>query len=124
MSKLSVDYNGKKLEGYAQVIQGKLWVHFEGETYALEGSKGSRRRKSVEGKSSTSQITAPMPGKVTRIFVEEGQPVEVGQAVLVMEAMKMEYTLKCELTTSIEKINVKVGDQVQLGQLLVKLKET
>ena len=123
MNKISLDFNGKKIEGYAQTIQGRLWVHIKGNTYTFEGTRGTRKRRSVEGKSSSTLITAPMPGKITRIFVEEGQTIELGQAVVVMEAMKMEYTLKSELATSIEKINVKVGDQVQLGQMLLKLKE-
>jgi biotin carboxyl carrier protein len=118
-----IEVAGKKLDGYAQLIQGKLWVHRQGETFVIDQQKQSRRRKSVEGKSSTTQIVSPMPGKITKILVETQQSVEIGQAVLVMEAMKMEYTLKSELSTSIEKILVKVGDQVQLGQLLVKLSE-
>ncbi len=121
--KLIIENNGKKLEGYAQIIQGKLWVHHQGQTYTTESTKGTRKRKSVEGKSSTSQVIAPMPGKVTKIFVVADQPIEIGQAVVVMEAMKMEYTLKSEMSTSVEKILVKVGDQVQLGQVLVRFKE-
>lgn len=121
--KLVVEINGKKVEGYAQVIQGKLWVHRLGQTFSLESSKGGRQRKAVEGKSSKNVIHAPMPGKITKIFVEPGQAISLGQAVVVMEAMKMEYTLKSELETSVEKVAVKVGDQVQLGQKLVTLKE-
>lgn len=121
--KLTIEMNGRKLEGYAQILQGKLWVHYAGQTLTTETAKGGRHRRSVEGKSSTSLIHSPMPGKVTKIFVEEGQNIAIGQAVIVMEAMKMEYTLKSEMDTSVEKIQVKVGEQVQLGQVLVKLKE-
>jgi biotin carboxyl carrier protein len=64
-----------------------------------------------------------MPGKVTKIFVQPQQEISVGQAVVVMEAMKMEYTLKSELNTTVESVEITVGDQVQLGQILVKLKE-
>jgi acetyl/propionyl-CoA carboxylase alpha subunit len=122
--KLTIEVNGKKLEGYAQLIQGKLWIHHEGQTTCIETSKGSRRRRFAEGKSSPALIVAPMPGKITKIAVELEQSIEIGQPIVVMEAMKMEYTLKSEMATSVEKIEVKVGDQVQLGQLLVKLKES
>jgi len=44
----------------------------------------------------------------------------VGQVVLVMEAMKMEYTLKSEIDGKIQKIHAKVGDQVSLGQKLIE----
>ena len=62
-----------------------------------------------------------MPGKITKIFVSAGQVVEKAQPLLVMEAMKMEYTLKSELNTMVDKINVQVGAQVPLGQLLIEL---
>jgi len=110
------------LEGFAQIIQGKLWVHFKGQTFVTEQNKGTSRRRVSEGKSAQNQICAPMPGKITKIFVEIDQELEPGEAIVVMEAMKMEYTLKCEAKNSVEKIFVSVGDQVPLGQVLVKLK--
>ena len=121
--KITIEINGQKLTGYAQLIQGKLWVHHNGLTLTAESNGGPRKRRSAEGKASTSQIVAPMPGKITKIFVENNTEIEIGQAVVVMEAMKMEYTLKSELTTTVENVLVKLGDQVQLGQTLVKLKE-
>jgi biotin carboxyl carrier protein len=65
-----------------------------------------------------------MPGKVTKLFVSDGQEVKKGDSLLVMEAMKMEYTLKADANGSVEKITAKTGDQVTLGQLLVQLKLT
>src|SRR3989344_3850942 len=67
-------------------------------------------------------ILAPMPGKITKIFIDSGSQVQKSQALLVMEAMKMEYTLKSDLNTVVEKVNVQVGDQVTLGSLLIELK--
>jgi acetyl/propionyl-CoA carboxylase alpha subunit len=121
--KIVFEVNGKKLSGYAQIIQGKLWTHFDGLILTEDHGKGSRKRRSAEGKSSTNLLHAPMPGKITKICVVPGSAIELGQAVIVMEAMKMEYTLKSELTTTVEKIHVSVGEQVQLGQILVKLTE-
>jgi biotin carboxyl carrier protein len=122
-SKLMVTVSGKKLEGFAQMIKGKLWLYYQGQTLALDIAKGTKRRKSVEGKSSKTLINAPMPGKITKIFVGVEQSVDLGQAIIVMEAMKMEYTLKCEINARVENILVRVGDQVQLGQSLVKMVE-
>jgi biotin carboxyl carrier protein len=65
-----------------------------------------------------------MPGKVTKILLTPGSAVEVGQAVLVMEAMKMEYTLKAEIAGEVESVNCAVGEQVALGKALVKIKPT
>jgi len=112
----------KRLEGYAQIIQGKLWVHYEDQTLVSEVNKGANKRRVNEGKTVHNQICAPMPGKITKVFVEANQEIESGVAIIVMEAMKMEYTLKCEAKASVEKILVSVGDQVPLGHVLVKLK--
>ena len=64
-----------------------------------------------------------MPGKVTKLFVSENQIVNKGDALLVMEAMKMEYTLKADISAKVEKIFYKISDQVSLGYLLIQLKE-
>lgn len=116
------DGSEKSLEGYAQIIQGKLWIHYKGQTLVSEINKGSSKRRSREGKAALNQISAPMPGKITKIAVALNQEVEPGQSVIVMEAMKMEYTLKCDSNALIEKILVSVGDQVPLGHILVNLK--
>jgi biotin carboxyl carrier protein len=53
--------------------------------------------------------------------VNPGQEITKGQAVLVMEALKMEYTLKAVIAGKIGQIECQVGDQVVLGKLLVKI---
>ncbi len=67
-------------------------------------------------------MISPMPGKITKILLSEGSDVQIGQAVLVMEAMKMEYTLKAEVAGTVEGIHCAVGEQVALGKALVKIK--
>jgi len=114
----------KQLDGYAQIIQGKLWVYYKGQTFVSEATtKSGGKKRAHEGRVALPQIVAPMPGKITKIFVEEKQELSAGQPVVVMEAMKMEYTLKCEHATCVDKILVAVGDQVPLGQVLVKFNE-
>lgn len=105
----------------AQLIKGMLWIHFNGRTVSVDATPGRKSRKKGAGGSSD-QIAAPMPGKVTKILLKEGAAVMPGQPVLVMEAMKMEYTLKAEIGGEIEAVHCTVGDQVVLGKILVKIK--
>jgi pyruvate/oxaloacetate carboxyltransferase/biotin carboxyl carrier protein len=56
--------------------------------------------------------TAPMPGRVVRILVEEGQPVQEGQTVAIVEAMKMENEIHAPITGVVKKIFAKPGDNV------------
>jgi biotin carboxyl carrier protein len=63
-------------------------------------------------------ITAPMPGTVLSVVVEEGQRVEEGQTLGVLEAMKMELSLKAPLGGVVAKVGARTGDQVALGATL------
>lgn len=114
---------GREYTGLAEVVAGRVWVHFQGKTFVLEiGSNARSRRKGTATASSSDEIRAPMPGKVTKVFKNAGDEVARGESVLVMEAMKMEYTLKSEIAGTIETVNVLVDHQVALGQALVKIK--
>lgn len=105
----------------SQMIRGVLWVHHNGRTFSVDADGGKKSRKKSGGAASD-QIAAPMPGKITKLLVSVGDAVKPGQAVLMMEAMKMEYTLKAEAAGSIESLNCQVGDQVILGKVLAKIK--
>jgi 3-methylcrotonyl-CoA carboxylase alpha subunit len=65
------------------------------------------------------KLTAPMPGKIIALKVEAGAIVERGQALLVMEAMKMEHTIRAPADGVVEKIHYKVGEQVDEGVELI-----
>ncbi|MBC7456650.1 MAG: acetyl-CoA carboxylase biotin carboxyl carrier protein subunit [Bdellovibrionaceae bacterium] len=109
----------------AEIVDQKLWIKQGDETWCYDvldmASEGSRRQKTIS--SSPDRILSLMPGKITKLFVKAGDIVKQGQALIVMEAMKMEYTLKSDLATTVEKVNVELGQQVTVGQLLVQLKK-
>jgi propionyl-CoA carboxylase alpha chain len=61
---------------------------------------------------------APMPGKVVKVLVTEGDPVTAGQTLLVLEAMKMEHTVRSPSAGTLSRLAVSSGDQVDTGALL------
>jgi 3-methylcrotonyl-CoA carboxylase alpha subunit len=65
------------------------------------------------------RLTAPMPSKVIALLVEEGAVVTKGQPVIVLEAMKMEHTLKAPSDGTVTQLRYQVGDQVAEGVELV-----
>lgn len=69
----------------------------------------------------TPEITAPMPGKVVKVPVTEGQQVEAGDVLLVLEAMKMETALHAEGAAVVKQIRVGVGEMVDHGAVLLVL---
>ena len=68
-------------------------------------------------------LAAPMPGKVLSVMVKEGQSVERGQLLLVLEAMKMEHRIDAPWAGTVKTLNVAEGDQVANGAMLVVLEQ-
>ncbi|MEI6886146.1 MAG: acetyl-CoA carboxylase biotin carboxylase subunit [Bacteroidota bacterium] len=67
-------------------------------------------------------ITSPMPGKVTRINVNEGDEVKKGKVLLIIEAMKMENSITAPADGVVHKVNVKLGQMVETSTALVDIK--
>ena len=70
--------------------------------------------------SKVSNIKAPMPGLVLNILVEDGQEIKKGDALIVLEAMKMENILKSPTDGKVKKVSVKKGIAVEKGQILIE----
>ncbi|MCB0309567.1 MAG: biotin/lipoyl-binding protein, partial [Bdellovibrionales bacterium] len=66
-------------------------------------------------------IVSPMPGKILQIKVSEGDKVTKDQTLIIMEAMKMELTLKANSEGNVEKVSVKENDIVSAGTVLIEL---
>ena len=66
-------------------------------------------------------VKAPMPGLVVRVEVSEGQVVEIGEGLVVVEAMKMENELRALHKGVVEAVHVRAGDRVEKGTPLVTL---
>ncbi len=77
--------------------------------------------QSAEAGDSSDTLLAPMPGLVQQVLVDAGQSVEAGQALAILEAMKMEHSLKAPRAATIAAVAVSAGDQVSDGQVLIQL---
>lgn len=106
----------------AQYVKGQLWIHYQGRNFIYEPEEKKQFSRSASGVVRTGDILAPMPGKVTKIFKKPGESVQKSEAIVVMEAMKMEYTLKSEVDGQLESVECQIGDQVVLGKCLAKIK--
>ena len=78
---------------------------------------GGVRGKSAEG--ADGNVRSPMPGKVVKVLVGEGDAVAAGVPVVVVEAMKMENELASTRAGVVQKVHVKPGDAVEGGARLV-----
>jgi multidrug efflux pump subunit AcrA (membrane-fusion protein) len=85
-------------------------------THQIQALTGRGRPAAAEG-----TIRAPMPGLVVRIEVAEGQRVETGAGLVVVEAMKMENELRASRAAVVQTVHVTVGQPVEKGAPLVTL---
>ena len=107
-------------------INGKEYdVALEQSGATKQISKGTTKRskKHTSGATSSSnEIKAPMPGIVAQVKVSAGDSVKKGDAVLVIEAMKMENNIPALRDGTISKVHVKEGSDVEKDQLLITFK--
>jgi biotin carboxyl carrier protein len=85
---------------------------------ALVAAVGGRAREGAGG-SGPQPITAPMPGRVVRVLVGEGDTVAARQGLVVIEAMKMENELRSSRAGRVTTVRVAEGQSVEAGALLV-----
>jgi len=114
-----LDLNAKRLFAHCAADQEARYVHLDGVHYRLEKSENRRqRRKSTAG---TGGLTAEMPGQVIDVRVVEGDTVENGQVLVVLEAMKMEIRITAPAAGIVKSVLVKTGEIVERGQRLVEI---
>lgn len=99
--------------------QDHLDVFFAGEKWALSFHDPLRRIS--DSGASFDQIAAPMPGAITHVQIQAGDRVSQGDTVIVMEAMKMEHTLRAERDGVIASVTVETGNQVEAGAILATM---
>lgn len=110
---------------YAASASSRRWVWADGVTFTFDIAE--RRRGNSEAASPASRAgelvcTAQMPAQVRAVLAMEGDIVERGQSLVVLEAMKMEMRVTAPARGRIKRIVVQVGDLVARGQTLVELK--
>ncbi|WP_110207807.1 acetyl/propionyl/methylcrotonyl-CoA carboxylase subunit alpha [Nocardioides daejeonensis] len=110
-------------------VRRRCDVRVHGESVNVTSALGSlvlveQARFSEPGdRNEPGSLLAPMPGTVVRVLVEEGQPVEEGATVLVIEAMKMEHSVKAPVSGVASLVRVQVGQAVELGTVLAVVEE-
>ena len=116
----SILLNGRSFE-VAVERSGEGWlVRTAGREFQIEYHDPRSWRQTRGGNielEGRQQLTAPMPGKIVRVLVRQGQTVEAGQGLLVIEAMKMQNEIRSPKSGTVERL-AREGQTVNAGEIL------
>lgn len=114
-------------DGSSQPRRGHYTIWIDGERFEVDALDERRRAIEEATASKTSRrvadLKAPMPGLIVNVRVAEGDTVQAGQGLIVMEAMKMENELRATSAGIIKRIHVVAGRAVEKGSLLIEIGE-
>jgi acetyl-CoA/propionyl-CoA carboxylase biotin carboxyl carrier protein len=112
-----VEVNGKRLE---VSLPAEFTMSGGGGAAAPSGKKRERKKAAA---ATGDSVTAPMQGTIVKVEVTEGQQVQAGDLIVVLEAMKMEQPLTAHKAGTVTGLNAEVGATVQSGTSLCDIKD-
>ncbi len=125
---LSLSVNNKVYQIEYDLSQnGKSKIYLDGLSFDVGFTDDTRKllkkfiQQAKAAAGAGAQVKAPMPGMVVKILVEEGQEVEAGQSIVIIEAMKMENALKAPVTGKVTKIACEENKAVEKDALLLEI---
>jgi len=122
-NEFSILLDRKNMKAYVTESDDSIYVHINGNIIRL-GKPGSAEGGfgGAGGEfGARDEICTPMPGKVVKILVNEGDRVETGQSLVIVESMKMENEIKSPTAGEVVSVNFSNGDLVEPGQTIIKL---
>lgn len=124
---LIVDSQSRGVDSQGRGVRYRFNIRQHGADYYIRSSMGQshvRRLPRFPERAASEKhqsANSPMPGQVLRILVAEGQSVKPGDALIVLEAMKMEQTIKATIQGVVRAVLVKPAEVVAPGQMLVEI---
>jgi 3-methylcrotonyl-CoA carboxylase alpha subunit len=109
--------DGQAQRVYSAARKEERHVFVDGSTYVLTVGEPRRKRSGGAG---GGDLTAQMPGQITRVLVSEGEAVHHGQPLVILEAMKMEIRVTAPDEGRVRRVLVQAGEVVERGQALVE----
>ena len=126
---LSILHNGKSYTGYVETIDRKakqMTLNINGSSFSIaikepiDAMLGKMGIDLSAGKKAE-PLKSPMPGLILKILVEEGQEIEKGTPLLILEAMKMENVLKASGPATVKAVKAIPGSAVEKGAVLIEM---
>ena len=114
-----IDEGGRRRLSFAVADGPRTWVFLDGVSYLIDAAGEGRTARHQHDDT----LSAPMPATVTQVHCAPGQPVQAGDLLITLEAMKMELPIRAAVDGTVAAVNCRVGELVQPGTPLVELAE-
>jgi biotin carboxyl carrier protein len=114
------NWNNRSIEAAVTPAVGEYVVSINERHISVEiaDPRAALRKAAHQGEAGLAEVRAPMPGKVVRILVSEGDEIQAHQGVIVVEAMKMQNEIKSPKSGIVKKIRVERNAAVNAGDIL------
>ncbi len=101
-----------------------LYLHIGGEAFTVHQKTIEEQAEGGNQGASSGDIEPPMPGKILKILVKDGEKVEENQVLILMESMKLQVELKSPFDGVVKELRVKEGDTVNAGEIVIKIEKS
>ncbi len=120
---IRAEFDGSALEGAVTYDGAAIDVHFDGRTWPFEFAAlhSSDAAGGSHGAVADAHVTAPMPGRIVKIAIRDGDAVDEHALLIVLEAMKMEHRIEAPAAATVKAVLVEEGEIVASGTPLVEL---
>ena len=108
-------------ESYAVSVDGKVYDVVVAPGGSIENIQTSANTSVAASSTGGEPLNAPLAGNIFKVLVNEGDEVEEGDVVIIMEAMKMETEIRATKAGEISTVNIREGDSVAVGDTLLSL---
>jgi len=122
----SLSIDGHNQTVYTVEAENKRFIFVQGEQFVIQEKETATVRKKedeaglIDGKQ---LVFAPMPGRILKMLVSEGERVRKKQSLAIVEAMKMEHEIKSALDGIVKKVNFKENQMVDTEEPIMELEE-
>ena len=110
---VAVEVNGKRFDV-------TMWVP---DISSMHRRRGNTKKSTTRGSANPGDVTVPMQGTVVKILVDEGDSVDLGEPIMVVEAMKMENNISAQISGTVTALHVGVGDLVGSGDVVATISD-
>lgn len=120
-----VEHDKQKVEMLLKPMDaGRVSVVVNQRQIMVRVEKNSIKARNRGASHQNNEILAPMPGVVVQVLAANGQAIQAGEVVLIIESMKMQMEIRAPLSGKVEKLSKKPGDKIDKGEVLACIHTT